>query len=98
MIQLQFGRNCNKETSFDLDLMPTFTQQQLISISLTSQQQPTLTLQSGDIQLNELYDVTLTVDGTSTFELSLSKYEYLLFVKGGNSPMIQFPVCCTCGH
>ena len=83
MIQLQFGRNCNKETSFDLDLMPTFTQQQLISISLTSQQQPTLTLQSGDIQLNELYDVTLTVDGTSTFELSLSKYEYLLFVKGG---------------
>ena len=75
MIQLQFGRNCNKETSFDLDLMPTFTQQ-LISISVTSQQfQPTLTLQSGDIQLNELYDVTLTVDGTSTFELSLSKYE-----------------------
>ena len=83
MIQLQFRRNCNKETSFDLDLMPTFTQQ-LISISVTSQQfQPTLTLQSGDIQLNELYDVTLTVDGTSTFELSLSKYEYLLFVKGG---------------
>ena len=75
MIQLQFGRNCNKETSFDFDLMPTFTQQQLISISVTSQQQPTLTLQSGDIQLNELYDVTLRVDGTSTFQLSLSKYE-----------------------
>ena len=74
MIQLQFRGNCNKETSFDFDLMPTFTQQ-LISISLTSQQQTTLTLQSGDIQLNELYDVTLTVDGTSTFQLSLSKYE-----------------------
>ncbi|CAI8009840.1 hypothetical protein GBAR_LOCUS6564 [Geodia barretti] len=73
--QLQFRRNCNKETSFDLYLMPTFTQQQLISISLTSQQQPTLTLQSGDIQLNELYDVTLTVDGTSTFELSLSTFD-----------------------
>ncbi|CAI7999333.1 hypothetical protein GBAR_LOCUS2686 [Geodia barretti] len=73
--QLQFRRNCNKETSFDLDLMPTFTQQ-LISISVTSQQfQPTLTLQSGDIQLNELYDVTLTVDGTSTFELSLSTFD-----------------------
>ena len=76
MIQLQFRGNCNKETSFEFDLMPTFTQQQLISISVISQQlQPTLTLQSGDIQLNELYDVTLTVDGTSTFELSLSKYE-----------------------
>ena len=74
MIQLQFRGNCNKETSFDFDLMPTFTQQ-LISISLTSQQQTTLTHQSGDIQLNELYDVTLTVDGTSTFQLSLSKYE-----------------------
>ena len=75
MIQLQFGRNCNKETSFDFQLMPTFTKQQLISISVMSQQQPTLTLQSGDIQLNELYDVTLRVDGTSTFQLSLSKYE-----------------------
>ncbi|CAI7999763.1 hypothetical protein GBAR_LOCUS2784 [Geodia barretti] len=73
--QLQFRGNCNKETSFDFDLMPTFTQQ-LISISVTSQQfQPTLTLQSGDIQLNELYDVTLTVDGTSTFKLSLSTFD-----------------------
>ena len=71
---IQVDTSCIQELDFDFELIPTFSQQRLI-IKVTSQLQQTLTLSSDDIQLNEHYNLTVRVDGTSSLTpRNLSKF------------------------
>ena len=84
---------------FDTQLIPTFSQQEL-SIPITTKEQSSLTLSDSNIQLNELYDMTLTVDGTtSTYLRRLSKctYTQLYNIKEILTPISSFfPVSSSC--
>ena len=71
----QVNTSCSSEINFVLEFTSTSSQQLFISSATFSEEQQNLTLLSNEIQLNEHYNVTVTVNGTSTFlhTISLSK-------------------------
>ena len=75
---LQVETSCSNKINFVLEFTSTSSQQMFISSATFSEGQQNLTLLSNEIQLNECYNVTVTVEGTSTFQRSLSKSKPLI--------------------
>ena len=58
--------------NFDFVLSSSASKQQTTVDDVASDDQHTLTLQSSNIQFNERYDVSVTVDGASKFHYTFN--------------------------